>query len=294
MSLSGIAIPREASVPGRLGLFGAAAALGALGGIYWNRDASREAYFAFLQLFLNPQAQVAGLGVGITLAFLVGFFHVLTICYLPAALSALPLAQVARDRRDWLRIAAVLTLAMVAVTALWGAVVGAAGGTIGASITPRAMSSVLKPTMVVVGGLMLVVALGELGLVRRVLPHVHPAAPAATGGGPHRRAAVLGVTLAATFGIVCPLPPYLALLLYVAAVGSVGYGALALGVYGLGLASPIALGGLAVLPATRSARVVAWVRARGDAVQLVQGAVFAFLGAAVLAFFWVRYTVPAA
>jgi cytochrome c biogenesis protein CcdA len=262
--------------------------------MYWNGDASRAAYYSFLKVFLDPQAQIAGLGLGIGLAFLLGFFHVLTMCYLPAALSALPLAQVARDRRDWLRIAAVLTLAMVAVTALWGAVVGAAGGAIGASITPRLMSSILKPTMVVVGGLMLVVALGELGLVRRILPHVHAAAPAATGGGPHRRAAVLGVTLAATFGIICPIPPYLALLLYVAALGSVGYGALALGVYGLGLAAPVALGGLAVLPANRSARVVAWVRARADAVQLVQGAAFAFVGAAVLAYFWVRYTVPAA
>jgi cytochrome c biogenesis protein CcdA len=38
--------------------------------------------------------------------------------------------------------------------------------------------------MVAVGGLMLVVALGELGLVRRILPHVHAAAPAAPAGGP--------------------------------------------------------------------------------------------------------------
>jgi hypothetical protein len=56
----------------------------------------------------------------------------------------------------------------------------------------------------------------------------------------------------------------------------------------------IALGGLAVLPATRSARVVAWARARHDAIHLVQGVVFALVGAAVVAFFWVRYAVPAA
>ena len=293
MSLSSIAIPRETRVPGRLSLFGAAAVLGALGGIYWNRGAAGDAYYGFLQVFLDPRAQIAGLGIGIALAFLAGFVHVVQICYLPAALSALPLAQVARDRREWLRIAAVLTVAMVAVTALWGAIVAGGGGALAGSITPRNMSSVLKPTMVVVGGLMLVVALGELGLVRRILPVIHPAAPVAADGGPYRRAAILGATLAATFGIICPLPPYLGLLLYVAAIGSVGYGGLALGTYGLGLAAPIALGGLAMLPATRSARFVAWVQARHDAIHLVQGVVLAFAGAAVVAFFWVRYAVPA-
>jgi cytochrome c biogenesis protein CcdA len=56
---------------------------------------------------------------------------------------------------------------------------------------------------------------------------------------------------AATYGIVCPKPLYLALLVYVAVVGSMAYGALALAAYGLGLATAIALGGLILLPASR-------------------------------------------
>src|SRR6266542_2016507 len=212
MSLSSIAIPRETRVPGRLSLFGAAVVLGALGGIYWNRGAAGDAYYGFLQVFLDPRAQIAGLGIGIALAFLAGFVHVVQICYLPAALSALPLAQVARDRREWLRIAAVLTVAMVAVTALWGAIVAGGGGALAGSITPRNMSSVLKPTMVVVGGLMLVIALGELGLVRRILPVIHPAAPVAPTGAPRSwappwpRPSGLSARCRRTWGCSCTSP----------------------------------------------------------------------------------------
>jgi hypothetical protein len=106
MSLSSIAIPRETRVPGRLSLFGAAAVLGALGGIYWNRGAAGDAYYGLLQVFLDPRAQIAGLGIRLALAFLAGFVHVVQICYLPAALSALPLAQVAGNRREWPQVAA--------------------------------------------------------------------------------------------------------------------------------------------------------------------------------------------
>ena len=102
----------------------------------------------------------------------------------------------------------------------------------------------------------------------------------------------MGLWMAATFGIICPKPLYLALLVYVAVVGSAVYGALALGAYGLGPASSLALGGFILLPASRAARFNAWLAAREDAFHLVQGLVFAALGAVVVSFFWLRYAIP--
>ena len=111
-------------------------------------------------------------------------------------------------------------------------------------------------------------------------------------GGPYRKAGALGALLAATFGIICTLPTYLALVAYVAVVGSVLYGAVALAVYGIGLATPIALGGFGLLPAGRSTRLLGWFETNREAIHTAQGILLAFLGALTAAFFWVRYAIP--
>ncbi len=97
--------------------------------------------------------------------------------------------------------------------------------------------------------------------------------------GHYREVAVLGLAIAATFGIICTQPPYLALIVYVAASGSVPYGSLALGTYGVGMALAIALTALGVLQASRSERLVRWLAARREAIHVAQGFAFAFLGA---------------
>jgi cytochrome c biogenesis protein CcdA len=291
--------PLLEGVPTRAALFAVAAAAGAAAGIGWNADLGNRAYAGFLQTFLDPSAPIAGLGIGVALAFLVGFIHIVTPCYLPAALAALPLVQGSHARKDWLRIALVLTGGMVLVTGLFGAIVGAAGGAFsGLATSPRMMSLVMKPLLIGMGAVMLLIALGELGLVRRLLPEAHlatsPAAgtAASAGRGRYRGAAILGLAVAGTFGIICTAPPYLALVVYVAALGSAAYGALALGVYGIGLALPIVLGGLALVPANRSARFMDWMGARREGLHAAQGVLLAFLGALVVAFFWVRYAIP--
>ena len=214
-------------------------------------------------------------------------------------MAALPLVQVARDKRDWLKTAFVLMGGMVVVTALFGAIVGGAGGAFaGLGESSRPMALVMKPVLIAMGLLMVIVALGEFGLVRRLLPELHPAQDLAEAssdrvtGSPYRRAATLGVIIAATFGVICTRPTYLALLAYIAVVGSVGYGVVALAAYGVGLASPIALGGLGLLPAGRSTRLLAWLETRREAIHVVQGILLAFLGALTVAFFWVRYAIP--
>jgi cytochrome c biogenesis protein CcdA len=189
---------------------------------------------------------------------------------------------------------------MVTVTVAFGVIVGAPtrllAGTIG---SPQSMGAITQVTLIITGALMVLFALGELGLTRRLLPIVH-AAPAFPGTvvdesdfvARYRPVAIAGVWIAATFGIVCPKPLYLALLVYVAVLGSMSYGALVLGAYGLGLVAAIALCGLAFLPASRGARFRAWLAARAEGFHLIQGVVFAALGALTVSFWWLRYVVP--
>jgi cytochrome c biogenesis protein CcdA len=299
MSLSLAPVRPTMSTLRRLLLFGAAIVLGFVGGLNWSVELSNWAYNGLLQIFAQPGIQITTLGVGIGLGFLLGFVHITSICYLPAAFAALPLVEAARTNREWLKTVAVLVLCMVAVTALFGVLISAPASLLAGIIgSRRTMSQIMQPTLVVTGLLMIVVALGEIGLIRRLLPRVH--FPPASVGAPveisprtrYRRAAIMGLWMAATFGIICPKPLYLALLVYVAVVGSAAYGALALGAYGLGLATSIALGGFILLPASRAARFSAWLAAREDGFHLVQGLVFAALGAVAVSFFWLRYAIP--
>ena len=85
----------------------------------------------------------------------------------------------------------------------------------------------------------------------------------------------MAIWMTSTFGIFCTKPLYLGLLVYVAVIGSVAYGALALGAYGLGLATTLTLGGLVLIRASRAARFIAWLAAREQTIHLIQGIVFA-------------------
>lgn len=301
MSLSLSAVRPMMSTTTRLMLWCAAIALGFMGGILWGVEISSWTYDGFVTIFAGPNIQITGLGMGVGLAFLLGFVHITTICYLPAALAAMPMVQTVKNNRDWLKTVAVLGLVMVAVTALFGVIVSAPASLLAGIVgSRRTMSQIMQPTLIVTGLFMIVVALGELGLIRRLLPTMHFApslVDAVTDTSPrtrYRRAAWMGFWMAATFGIICPKPLYLALLVYVAVVGSAAYGALALGAYGLGLATTVALGGVILLPASRAARFNTWLAAREDTFHLVQGLVFAAFGAMAVAFFWLKYTIPPA
>jgi cytochrome c biogenesis protein CcdA len=211
----------------------------------------------------------------------------------------MPLVQAARNTREWLTTVAVLALASVLVGALFGALVGAPASLLAGTVgSRRAMSLIMQTALVGVGVLMMAVALGELGLIRRLLPAprlgtVAGDESAETGSrGLYRRAAAVGLGMASTFGICCTQPLYLALLVYVAVVGSAVYGALALGAYGLGLVLSVALLGLILRPAGRAVRLGAWLGSRRETFHLAQGLIFAVLGALTVAFFWLRYAIP--
>jgi len=211
----------------------------------------------------------------------------------------MPLVGAVQGRNGWVKSAAALTLGMVLVTAVFGALVGGAGGALAGLVSSRTLTAqVMKTGMVAFGFLMVAVALGEFRFVRRLLPDPHfvPMPETLENVGPDhsslRRALLTGASVAATFGIICTRPTYLALLLYVALVGSAAYGAVALGAYGIGLAIPVVLGGRILAVPTRSARLVGWLSTREEGLRLAQGVSLALLGTMVLTYFWFRYAVP--
>lgn len=201
----------------------------------------------------------------------------------------MPLVQGHEGQKAWLSTALAFTFGIVLVTGLWGAMIALAGGSLAGFFRhSENMYHIMTPVLFAMGVVMLVIALGEFGFVRKLFPEIHPvtiASPAPgtrdRAGSRYRKAAILGAIIAATFGVICPLPPYLALLVYVAIVGSVWYGILVLGAYGLGLALPTVLGGFALLPAGRSGRLAGWLTERREAIHTVQGILFAFLGGLV-------------
>jgi cytochrome c biogenesis protein CcdA len=298
MSVSLAAVRTTTGTTRRLLLLGAAIALGSLVGIYWITDLSLWAYDAFVGLFASPGMQITSQAMGIGMAFLLGLVHVTSICYLPAALAALPMVQTVRNTGDWLKTVAVLGLCMVVVAGLFGVIISAPANVLAGFVGSRhLMSQIMQLTIIAVGILLIIVGMGELGLIRRLLPVAHlPLAPvdASADMSPlarYRRAAWMGAWMAATFGVICPKPLYVALLVYVAVEGNPAYGALTLGTYGLGLATSVAIGGLILLPTSRAAHCNRWMGAREEAFHVVQGLVFAAAGAMAIAFFWLSYIV---
>jgi cytochrome c biogenesis protein CcdA len=294
MSLA-IVILAEKSVMRRLALFGLAVTLGVLIGVAWVAIAADWAYWGFLQLFLDPRAQIANLGFGLAIGFLAGFVHIVRPCFIGAVSAGLPLAQIGRDRTAWLRSAGVFTTSMVVVTAAWGAVVAVLGGTFAEIVgNPKLMRDGMAAVLPVMGLLLLGMALGELGLAPRLLPDIpHGLDPMAvsriqTGHHHDRALAGLGIVVAATFGIVCTRPTYLALLVYVGTAGSVVYGALALGAYGLGMGLSLSITALGLYRLGMSERVGAWLSAKQTAIRITQGMILAALGAIPIWFFWAR------
>jgi hypothetical protein len=296
-----VAARSSLGVPVRLLLFVLAAGLGTLGGYGWSLELSDLPYDAMLQAFLEPGFQVVSLTVAVALGFTLGFAHIVRICYLPAALAVLPLLHATRKKRDFLQTAVVLILSMVLICALWGAIVGAPASALAGTVgSRRVMGMIMQPVLTIVGLLMLLVALGELGLMRRLLPDFHFPESAAQGAAnlaersSYRPALILGISMAATFGIICNRPLYLVLLVYVALVGGMGAGALTLGAYGFGLSSSLVVAALLLIPAGRSARLMAWLSERQEALHIVQGVAFAFMGALSVSWFLLRHVTPAA
>jgi hypothetical protein len=79
MRVAGLATPGGAAALQRVALFGISVVIGVVVAMSWNGSAAGAIYDGFLQLFLDPTAQIAGAAAGIVLAFLVGAIHIVHI-----------------------------------------------------------------------------------------------------------------------------------------------------------------------------------------------------------------------
>ena len=79
MSVAGLAAPGSTAALQRVAMFGISVVIGVVVAMAWNGSAAGAIYDGFLQLFLDPTAQIAGAAAGITLAFLLGAIHLVHI-----------------------------------------------------------------------------------------------------------------------------------------------------------------------------------------------------------------------
>src|SRR6266568_3919037 len=135
-----------------------------------------------------------------------------------------PLVQEAKTKRQWLRTFGIFTAALVLVLGAFGAAMAWAGAAVAAKVTtPWAREAIASIALTVVGVLALVVALGELGVIRPLLPQVRTVPTGPGTSSLSRRALIIALAFGATMAIFSPLSAY----------------AVTLMAYGLGLVVPL-------------------------------------------------------
>src|SRR5262245_13463487 len=195
-----------------------------------------------------------------------------------------PLVQEAKTTRRWLTTLGIFTGALLLVLGLFGAGMAWAGTALAARVTtPYAREVIASLALTVMGGLALAIALGELGLMRRLLPRA-TAVPGAAD--PARRPLVVAVVFGAIMAIFSPLAAYALVIGWVAAQQSVWLGAAVLMAYGLGLVVPLAVAGS--LAAGRGALARASVLQ--DRLAVVTGVAMALTGGFMLSMWTLRAT----
>jgi cytochrome c biogenesis protein CcdA len=202
-----------------------------------------------------------------------------------------PLVQEAKSKRQWLATLGLFTGALLLVLALFGAAMAWAGSAIAAQVTtPWAREVIASLALTVLGALALAIALGELGLIRPLLPRVMTvpgAASAAATWSLPRRAIVIALVFGVTMAIFSPLSAYALMIGWVAAQQSPWLGAVTLAAYGLGLVVPLALAGTLAARGERAASPSSSLQER---VRLVGGVSLAAAGGFMLSMWTVRAT----
>src|ERR1043166_4530447 len=117
-----------------------------------------------------------------------------------------PLVQEAKTKRQWLRTFGIFTAALVLVLGAFGAAMAWAGAAVAAKVTtPWAREAIASIALTVVGVLALVVALGELGVIRPLLPQVRTVPTGPGTSSLSRRALIIALAFGATMPIFSPL-----------------------------------------------------------------------------------------
>jgi cytochrome c biogenesis protein CcdA len=202
-----------------------------------------------------------------------------------------PLVQEAKDKRQWMATLGLFTGALLIVLAVFGAAMAWAGSAVAAQVTtPWAREVIASLALTVLGALALAIALGELGLIRPLLPRVMTVPGAATVGGSSglsRRALVIALVFGATMAIFSPLSAYALMIGWVAAQQSAWLGAATLAAYGLGLVVPLAIAGTLAVRGEQASGPSSQLQER---VRLVGGVSLAAAGGFMLSMWTVRAT----
>ena len=192
----------------------------------------------------NPSAFIA-----VGAALIIGATMIVLPCGFPAVFA---MPSILSSRKG-LPQRATLSLVFVAASVLPLAAVGVGLGFAGDAILGLLDSMSAQMTFAVVlysliGILAIGYALSQVGIIH--LPSLtsrvrSPNMP--NQDKPYRRSLVLGSTMGAGMGMGCPMPTYYILLGWVAAAANPVYGAIVLGVYGLGRVLPaVGIGALIV------------------------------------------------
>jgi len=175
-----------------------------------------------------------------------------------------PLVQEAKTRRQWLRTLGIFTGALLVVLGAFGAAMAWAGAAVAAKVTtPWAREAIASIALTIVGLLALMVALGELGVIRPLLPEVRTVPTGRSTSSLSRRALIIG---------------------WVAARQSPWLGAITLMAYGLGLVVPLAVAGTLMARGDRCTQVLQ------ERVRLVGGVALAVAGGFMLSMWTLRAT----
>jgi len=259
-------------------------AFGALAGYLLYRFFDPVNLFALrLQRATVGTTNVTALSVGLALSFETGVTMVFTPCGMPLVFTLNTMAREGKERgRSWLPPFLLFTAGIVAVMAVWGAVVGLAGGRIVRFLAdPSNRFSVTEVLYSLLGALALLMALWEFRWVR--VPRIggHRSMPMAIARlNPYPRSLAIGAALGGGFGVGCPFPTYQAVLAWVAVVGNPLYGAAVLAANALGRAAPFHLIGGLAYRGTEQRAISRWLLSNSDRARLVNGtglAVFAGL-----------------
>ena len=234
---------------GKTGQFVAALAVGVvLALVSWQAGVLDTEVFGFIS---EDAVSAGGPGslVAIGAAFVIGATMIVLPCGYP---SVFVMPSILGSRKGLSQRAA-LSLLFLAASALPLAAVGLGLGFGGEAVLKLLDEMSARMTLAVVlysalGVVAIIYALSELGVFH--LPSLFgrvtgPSLP--DQDKPYRRAVVLGSTFGAGLGIGCPMPQYYIILGWAVAAANPLFGAILLGVYGLGRVVPaVALGALIV------------------------------------------------
>lgn len=225
---------------------------------------------------------VTALSVGVVLAFASGATMIFTPCGMPLIFALNSMAREGKESgRSWLPPFVFFTVGIAGVMAIWGAVVGFAGGGIVDYLAdPSRRFTVTEILYSALGVLALLMALWEFGWVR--LPRLgrHRGIPVSVARmSRYPRSLAMGAALGGVFGVGCPFPTYQAVLAWAALVGNPLYGAVVLAANALGRAAPLyVVGGLAY-HGTEQRAISRWLIGNSARTKLINGtALAAFAG----------------